>query len=134
MFKKYLTTILFISLTCLVLNAAMIGEARADLYDDIQRDQLGPLGSDTGLPGYDDPTGQTATEKVIDVVKMVLGTLVIIFLILTIYAGFVWMTAAGNEEKVSKAKNILKTSLIGVGVIVFSYVITAFVFNLLLKG
>jgi hypothetical protein len=50
-----------------------------------------------------------------------------IFLGLMIYAGILWMTAAGEEDKVTKAKNILKAAIIGLAVTMSAYAITAFV-------
>jgi TRAP-type C4-dicarboxylate transport system permease small subunit len=68
------------------------------------------------------------------VIKMVLGTLVMVFLVLIIYGGFRWMLSGGNEETITKAKKVISAALIGLVVILFSYVITAFVFNLILKN
>lgn len=77
--------------------------------------------------GYGSATGSTLSETVGKIIKIVLGLLGIIFLALTVYAGVLWMTAAGNEEKVTKAVDILKTSVIGLIIIVAAYSITYFV-------
>ena len=77
--------------------------------------------------GYGSATGNTLSETVGKIIKIVLGFLGIIFLALTVYAGVLWMTAAGNEEKVTKALDILKTSVIGLIIIVAAYSITYFV-------
>ncbi len=68
------------------------------------------------------------------VVKAFLGILGIIFLVLIISAGYNWMTAQGNEEKITKAKDTLKTAIIGLIIIVSAYAITYFVFNALPGG
>ncbi|MBU0880326.1 hypothetical protein KKB33_02250, partial [Patescibacteria group bacterium] len=71
--------------------------------------------------------------SVIDVIgygiQAILGLLGIIFLILILYAGFNWMTAAGDEEKVTKAKETLSRAIIGLVIIVSAYLITIFVFS-----
>jgi len=77
--------------------------------------------------GYGSATGSTLSETVGKIIKAVLGFLGTIFLALTVYAGVLWMTAAGNEEKVTKAMGILKTSVIGLIIIVAAYSITYFV-------
>lgn len=41
-----------------------------------------------------------------------------LFLLLIIYAGWLWMTARGNEEQVMKAKKMIVTSLIGLAIII----------------
>jgi hypothetical protein len=51
----------------------------------------------------------------------------VIFLALTIYAGFLWMTAGGNEEKIKKAKGMLTNAIIGLIIIMASYIITDYV-------
>jgi len=60
-----------------------------------------------------------------------LGLLGIIFIVLIIYAGFNWMTAGGDEEKVTKAKETLTRAVIGLIIIIAAYSITYFVFNAL---
>jgi hypothetical protein len=67
------------------------------------------------------------------VVRMFLSLVGIIFLSYTIYGGFIWMTAAGNDEKVSKSKNIIRDGIIGMiiilGVWTIYYTVTQFWFT-----
>lgn len=65
------------------------------------------------------------------VIQTFLGLLGIVFLVLIVYAGYNWMTSAGNEEKITKAKDTLKTAIIGLIIIVSAYAITYFAFNAL---
>ena len=58
------------------------------------------------------------------VITIVLAFVGTIFLILIIYGGIQWMTAQGNEEKVTKAQTIIKDSVIGLAVVLFAYLIT----------
>ncbi len=51
----------------------------------------------------------------------------VLFFILMIYGGFLWMTAAGNEQQVEKAKNLIIAAIIGLIVIMSAYAITAYV-------
>lgn len=62
-----------------------------------------------------------------DVIKAVLATVGTIFLVLTIYAGILWMTASGNEEQVTKATGIIKAAIIGLFITMSAYAITYFV-------
>jgi amino acid transporter len=48
-------------------------------------------------------------------------------LVLTVYAGILWMTAAGNESKTDSAKNILIAAVIGLAIVMTAYTITMFV-------
>ncbi|TSC83677.1 MAG: Uncharacterized protein G01um101413_947 [Parcubacteria group bacterium Gr01-1014_13] len=77
--------------------------------------------------GYGSATANTLSETVGKIIKVVLGFLGVIFLALTVYAGVLWMTAGGNEEQVTKAMGIIKTSVIGLIIIVAAYSITYFV-------
>lgn len=78
-------------------------------------------------------TEGTLSETVGKIIKAVLGLLGTIFLALTIYAGVLWMTAAGEEEKITKATGILKTSVIGLIIILAAYSITYFVLSNLFR-
>lgn len=78
--------------------------------------------------GYDTPQSSTAlSESVGQIIKVVLGFVGVIFLGLTVYAGIIWMTATGNEEKITTATNILKASVVGLIIVVSAYSITYFV-------
>lgn len=62
-----------------------------------------------------------------NIIKIALSMIGLVFLILTVYAGYLWMTARGNDETVSKAKEILKSSIMGLFIVVSAYAITYFV-------
>jgi cytochrome bd-type quinol oxidase subunit 2 len=68
------------------------------------------------------------------IIQSFLGLLGIIFLVLVIYAGYNWMTARGEEEKVTKAKDTIMRAIIGLIIIIAAYGITYFVFNALPDG
>ena len=61
----------------------------------------------------------------------IIGTLLsflgVIFMVLVIYAGVLWMTARGAEAQVDKAKDILVNAIIGLILVLAAYAITAFV-------
>ncbi|MFH1286752.1 MAG: hypothetical protein ABII02_03300 [Candidatus Magasanikbacteria bacterium] len=77
------------------------------------------------------PAGVTAQGDVGTIVGTIINaalTLVgTIFLVLMIYAGFMWMTARGKEESITKAKQIIIGSIIGLVIVVSAYAITFFV-------
>ena len=56
-----------------------------------------------------------------------LGLLGTVFLILMIYGGFKWMWSRGNEEEVTKAKDIIRNSIIGLAIVVGALAISVFV-------
>ena len=61
------------------------------------------------------------------IIAAILGMLGTVFLVLTIYAGVLWMTASGEEAKIEKAKEILKAAIIGLAIVLSAYTITFFV-------
>ena len=61
------------------------------------------------------------------IIQTVLGFLGIGTMILMLYAGFLWMTSMGNNEKVEKAKKIIWGAVIGLAVIMSSYAITSLI-------
>ena len=70
------------------------------------------------------PSAQEAIGQIIGIILSFLG---IIFFVLVIYGGFLWMTAAGSEEQVGKAKKIIVYAAIGIIIILSAYVITNFI-------
>ncbi len=66
-------------------------------------------------------------DKIGSVIGIVLSFIGVIFLILMIYAGISWMTAAGNQEKVTKAKNLIINAIIGLIIVLSAYTISSFI-------
>ena len=65
-------------------------------------------------------------------ISRALGLVGVVFVVLMIYGGALWMTAAGNEERIKKARQVLTGSIIGIVIIFGSYAITDFVLQALL--
>lgn len=63
------------------------------------------------------------------IIRGFLGLLGIVFVVLIVYAGFTWMTAQGNEEKVNMAKKLIVQATIGLIVILAAYAITEFIIS-----
>ncbi len=67
------------------------------------------------------------------VVKAALGFAGVIFFAYIMYAGFLWMTAMGEQEKITKAKDTLIHSTIGFVLLLGSYVIVKYLVDELAK-
>lgn len=61
------------------------------------------------------------------IINIVLSVLAILLVVMIIYAGITWMTAAGNEDSVKKAKKILSNSIIGLVIVILSWSITTLI-------
>ncbi|WKZ24785.1 MAG: hypothetical protein QY321_04215 [Patescibacteria group bacterium] len=60
-------------------------------------------------------------------INIFLSLLGIIFIILILIAGYNWMTAAGDEEKIKKATSNIRSSIIGLLIIVGAFAIWSFI-------
>ena len=77
--------------------------------------------------GYN-PDGEIQPEIFIgNIIQTILQFLGVIFLCFIIYGGFTWMTAADEADKVKKSKKIIKSSVIGLVIVVLAYAISAFI-------
>lgn len=68
------------------------------------------------------------------IIQVFLSLLSLIFIILILYAGYNWMTAGGDEQKVTKAKDTIYRAVIGLVITISAFVLTYFVFNALPFG
>jgi len=115
---KFYKIISLIILTVLLLSAA--GMAKAD--------NLGDAWNKLGLTASSAGYAENSPEAVIAYgIQIVLSFVGVVFLILMIYGGFLWMTARGVEEQVTKAKNIIIAAIIGLIIVIAAYAISYFV-------
>lgn len=63
------------------------------------------------------------------IVNILLGFLGVLAVVLILVAGFKWMTAAGNEEKIGEAKKLMGAGVIGLVIILAAFAIASFVIN-----
>jgi len=73
--------------------------------------------------------GASLPEMIGNIIITVISLLGIIMVVYIIYGGFLWTTAGGDSSKVQKAKDIIKNSIIGVIIVLASYLITQFVID-----
>lgn len=55
-------------------------------------------------------------------------------LLMTMYGGFLWMTAMGKPEQVDKGKKVLTWAVLGIILIASAYALTTALFNAILTG
>lgn len=68
------------------------------------------------------------------IIKAVLGIVGAVALLMFIWGGFLWLTAAGNPDKIKQGKNTLVWATIGLVFIFSSYIIANFIINALTGG
>lgn len=120
--------LLYLALLCMMVVVAGPALAAPDIG-------IGP-GSEENLAGDVAKVGgystvgvsdTTLSESVGRVIKVALSLVGTLFLVLIIYAGILWMTASGNEEQVTKAREIIQRAIIGLVLTLAAYGITIFV-------
>lgn len=68
-------------------------------------------------------------ETIGNLIRVALGFLGVFAVCIVLWGGFKWMTAGGNDEKVSEAKRLLIAGLIGIAIILSAYAIVEFVIS-----
>jgi hypothetical protein len=83
----------------------------------------------TATEGYGDLGGipKNVPEAIGKVIGALLAFVGVLFLVLMIYGGFTWMTARGNDQEVSKAKDLITSAVIGLIIVLAAYAITAYI-------
>lgn len=115
--KKLFSAILAAFL--LVFSFAPMALAQGNLNSAL--DHLGESGQKAG-------TSQTDLATVVGSgIRAALTLVGLIFLVLMVYAGYLWMTARGETDQVDKAKNIISAAIIGLVLVMSAYAITVLV-------
>lgn len=74
--------------------------------------------------------GSSASDSLAIAIGSIIGNILtflgVIFLLLMIYGGVTWMTAAGDEKKVTKAKELITAAVIGLVVVLSAYALTTY--------
>lgn len=119
--KKIISAIFILSIFLFTGVAGQVAKAE-NLKDAFK--MSGTVASESG---YRDTDLNTVIGNIIMTVLSLMGVVAVAFII---YAGAIWMTAAGNEQKAEKAQSVLKRSVIGLIIILCAYTITYFVINM----
>ncbi len=115
----FLKIIFFFFFSGILLFAAI---ARADFFSAGSQGQhflnlIGEKGYNVSMGGA---PSVTIFDLIAKAINYVLGFVAIIFLGLIIYGGYMWMFAAGDENKVMKAKKIINNAILGAVVLMLS--------------
>ena len=118
--RQKIVSLLSILAVALTFCAPMVAMAQGTLTQD--QDPLGvSYGQYSGLSRSDI---RVTTARVINSILGLLGTVAVS---LIVYAGFLWMTSAGNEDKASQAQKIIWAAAIGLLIIMSAYAITSYI-------
>jgi len=116
-------------LASLAVSISTISLLALPIITNAQQGVLPPQNSRYGLDDIEAVgLGQQTNVKSLtaNLINIALGFLGIIAVIIIIYAGFKWMTAAGNEEQVKSARATLVQAIIGLTIIFLAWIIVGF--------
>jgi hypothetical protein len=118
--RKHILSLIFLTVFSLL---TIVAWSPALASDSLVNGQIGL--NDVGRV-YGSATPQDIRVIIAKIVNVILTLLGVIFLALTIFAGFQYMTAAGNEEKTKKAVDLLRDAIIGLVIILAAWAITRY--------
>lgn len=95
---------------------------------------LNEMRSGLGTAAGDLKTERSVPEVVGSIINAVLALIGVLLLVYLIYAGFLWMTAGGDEGKVKQAISMIRNAIIGILIITLSFVIADTVLDLLIQS
>lgn len=117
-YNKHMRKKLFIAIILVVLFMPILTQAGQFEFD-----------PDNRIAGTLELTTTDPEEVTVNIIRWALGALGLVAVITVLIGGFTWMTAAGNEEKISTAKKILTYAVIGLAIIIFAMTLVSTVFN-----
>ena len=119
-FKKSFFVLLFLFTICYLLFSISAVALAQDWNQGLDQFQ-----TQTGLGNQDLAT------TIGRIVNIVLGFLGLIAVIIIVIGGFIWMTSGGAQDKIDKAKALIKAGVIGMIIIVLSFAAATFIVSLL---
>ncbi|MDD4900987.1 MAG: pilin [Patescibacteria group bacterium] len=136
MTRRLFIGVQFFTATFLLAMALMAGPASAGKF--LNSNTTTNMNNGTqGLAntaGYETSTADSALTLVQTVINIFLSVIGVLLLAYILFAGYNWLTAEGEEEKVQKAKDTIKRAIVGVIIIVAAYAISVFVMSRIEAG
>ena len=132
MLNKILFILSILIILILIPNLTLAGNLKDAFFPpSATPPQSTPLGDVAKTAGYDTDESQGAKIDTIisTIIAAVLSFLGVIFLMLMVYGGFLWMNARGNEQQVTKAKDLITAAIIGLVIVLAAYAISYFIID-----
>lgn len=122
--KKYFNLAIFALIFIISLASVTVLDAQVNITD-----KLGTVGESAQFERE-----ANLPQTIGQIIRALLSILGIVFMGYIIYAGQLWMTARGNEEQITKAKAIIRGSIVGLLIVMLAYAITAFVVSQVIES
>ncbi|MEK9183233.1 MAG: hypothetical protein AAB849_01880 [Patescibacteria group bacterium] len=118
--KKKLFALIAVLFSLLPASVSAVGNAVGNLGNALN--DAGTVASGAGVKKDISPEAYAS-----NILSGALATLGIVFLILMVYGGFLWMTAKGDETQATKAKDTITMAVIGLMIVIAAYAATQFI-------
>jgi len=115
-----------------VFNFSLANTSAAPNLKDVFNSNLNSTAEKAAYKINTDDTDALA-DSINSMINIVLTLLGVIFIGLSVYGGFLYMTARGNEEQTKKGQSVIVQSLIGLIIVLSAYAISFFVFSFFIK-
>lgn len=119
-----------LSFTLLVLTTGLVSVASAEDTTSTSATVTISQGLENAGKGTYD-SGLTLTEFIGNLIQALLTATGILFLVLTVWGGIIYMTAAGDDTKIKKAKGMITSAIVGLIIIIGAYALTSYVVSAL---
>jgi cytosine/uracil/thiamine/allantoin permease len=86
------------------------------------------------LPGDFEQGTNTASDLLVTILEIALGLVGLIAILFLVWGGFQYITSAGDEEKLGKAKGTMINALIGLAIVLLAYALVRIIANAVLSG
>jgi len=123
--KNLIKSLLAVALFALILTPVLTLTTNTAKALDVGINEV----NDTVDLGKKDP--RETVGEIINVAMLFLGIIAVGIILL---GGFKWMTASGNEEKVSEAKKLMGQGVIGLVIVLSAWGISSFILDQLINA
>lgn len=132
--KKYLYHIVsLLLLSLLSLPLLVLAQGTGTITPTASSPLLNRLQTVGTAAGYSANTTESTVLEIVGTgISVGLSLLGVIFVILILIAGFNWMTAAGDEEKIKRAGQTIRAAIIGLLIVAGAFAIWLFISRIIL--
>ncbi|PKM91171.1 hypothetical protein CVU82_03930 [Candidatus Falkowbacteria bacterium HGW-Falkowbacteria-1] len=117
---------IFIFLVFLLFSSRTVSAAGSWGLDDVvnnKADLKGAFNTEE-VNKYENNSSFYLSGRIGLIIGSILSFIGVLFMVLIIYGGLLWMTARGNEQQTEKAKSLIIQAIIGLVIVLSAYAIT----------
>ena len=132
-----LTTCLMVGFLITPATLLPFSAAASGLDDTISG--LGVTANQAGLSKSATPESKAESQKQLNqlvgtIVQTLLGLTGVVFMIIIVAAGDLWLTSGGNEEKITKARGMIFNGVVGIALVFAAYLSADFIVSVALRA